>query len=105
MKILVLGCVMLTALWGAPAGSSAQGKEVFDKSCKMCHGADGHGNPGLAKVMKVEFKHLGSKEVQAKTDAEIEKIITQGYEKMKPVKGLSQKQLDDVVAYVRTLKP
>ena len=105
MKIVILGCVMLTALWGAPAGSSGQGKEVFDKSCKMCHGADGHGNPGLAKVMKIEFRHLGSKEVQARSDAEIEKIITQGYEKMKPVKGLTQKQLDDVVAYVRTLKP
>jgi hypothetical protein len=55
-------------------------------------------------MMKVEIPALGSKEVQSKSDAELKKAITEGKGKMKPVAGLSAKQVDDVVAFVRTLK-
>jgi mono/diheme cytochrome c family protein len=85
------------------AGSS-EGKEVYDGKCKSCHGAQGQGNPGLAKMLKVEIPVLGSKEVQDKSDAELKKAITEGKGKMKPVAGLSAKQVDDVVAFIRTLK-
>ena len=70
---------------------------------KSCHGADGGGNPAIAKVLKVTLRHLGSKEVQAKNDAELKKEATEGVGKMKPVK-LTAKQADDVVAFIRTLK-
>lgn len=104
MKTVIFGCIVSVALWAAPAGTATAGKEVFDKSCKTCHGADGQGNPAIAKMMKVEMHPLGSKEVQGKTDAELKKVISQGSGKMKPVPGLSAKQIDDVVAYVRSLK-
>jgi hypothetical protein len=55
-------------------------------------------------MMKVEIPALGSKEVQAKSDAELKKVITEGKGKMKPVAGLSAKQVDNVVAFIRTLK-
>ncbi len=96
---MLLGFSMLPAFAGA-----TEGKEVYDKACKGCHGATGQGNPGLAKMMKVEMKALGSKEVQAKSDADLKKIITQGTGKMKPVASVTGKQVDDVVAFVRTLK-
>jgi hypothetical protein len=54
--------------------------------------------------MKVEMKALGSKEVQAKSDDELKAAVTKGTGKMKAVAGLSAKQIDDVVAFVRTLK-
>lgn len=104
MKTVVFGCILSALLSAAPAGSAGEGKQVYDKSCRTCHGADGNGNPGVAKVMKVQFRPLGSQEVQAKTDDELKKIITQGTGKMKPVTGLSAKQMDDVVAYLRSLK-
>jgi mono/diheme cytochrome c family protein len=103
-SILILGCAMQALLWSAPPSAQA-GKEAYEKTCKMCHGADGAGNPGMSKMLKVEFKHLGSPEVQKKSDDEIKKVITQGSGKMKPVASLSKAQIDDVVAYVRTLKP
>ena len=96
---MLLGISMVPAFAGA-----TEGKEVYDKSCKGCHGATGQGNPGLAKMMKVEMKALGSKEVQAKSDADLKKIITQGTGKMKPVASVTGKQVDDVIAFVRTLK-
>jgi hypothetical protein len=58
----------------------------------------------MAKVLKVEIRHLGSKEVQAKSDAEITKDSISGIRKMKPVPGLSAKDRVDVIAFVRTLK-
>ena len=54
--------------------NEAAGKAAYEKSCKSCHGPDGSGNPGVAKMFKVELRHLGSKEVQAKTDLEYDKF-------------------------------
>ena len=88
----------------ASAADAKAGQEVFAKSCKSCHGADGSGNPAIAKMMKVDMKNLGSAEVQAQSDGDIAKIITEGKGKMKPVKSVSGPAVDNVVAYVRTLK-
>jgi mono/diheme cytochrome c family protein len=86
------------------AADAAAGKAVFDKSCKSCHGADGSGNPNIAKMMKVEMRPLGSSEVQAQSDDDLKKIVTDGKGKMRPVASVTGKSVDDVVAYVRTLK-
>jgi mono/diheme cytochrome c family protein len=79
-------------------------KAVYDKSCKSCHGPEGAGNPAVAKMMKVEMKALGSKEVQAKSDDDLKAVITKGTGKMKPIMSLSGDQVSAVVAFVRTLK-
>jgi len=98
-------CAVLLVMGAAQAfGAAADGKTVFDTKCKSCHGADGAGNPGIAKMLKVTLRPLGSAEVQAKSDADLKKDITTGNGKMKPIAGLSAKQVDDVVAYLRTLK-
>lgn len=105
MKTQILSCAVILGVLIIPAmAGPTEGKEVFDSKCKACHGATGQGNPGIAKMMKVEMRALGSKEVQAQSDADLKKIITEGKGKMKPIAGLSAKQVDDVVAFVRTLK-
>ena len=86
------------------ASDAATVKAVYDKACRSCHGADGTPNAAIAKSMKVEMKHLGSPEVQASSDDALKKAITDGQGKMKPVKSVSAKAVDDVVAYMRTLK-
>jgi len=105
MKAHILSCAVLLGVSMVPAiAGPTEGKEVYGTKCKTCHGDSGQGNPGLAKMMKVELRPLGSKEVQAQSDADLKKIITEGKGKMKPIAGLSAKQVDDVVAFVRTLK-
>ena len=85
-------------------GDAKAGKVVYDSKCKLCHGADGKGNPILAKSLNVTFPDMTSPDVlKGKSDAEVKKGIVEGYNKMKPVKGLSDKQLDDVIAFVRSL--
>ncbi len=86
------------------AGDAAAGKALYDKSCKSCHGADGTANPNIAKMMKVEIKDLGSADVQARSDADLKKVVTEGQGKMKPIKSVAGKDLDNVIAYVRSLK-
>ena len=105
MKRLLITLVTFVSVAGLAAGSgNAQaGKAVFDKSCKACHGADGQGNQAIAKMMKVTMRGLDSKEVQSKSDGALKKDIVEGTGKMKPVKGLSDNQLADVVAYIRSL--
>jgi len=105
MKQLFAVCTGILVI-GLPlaAADAAAGKAVYDKACKSCHGADGAGNPTVAKMMKVEMKPLGSKEVQAKSDDDLKAVITKGSGKMKPITSVSGDQASAVVAFLRTLK-
>lgn len=87
----------------AQGGDAKAGKAIYDKQCATCHGPDGTPKDAVAKMLKVEMRHLGSKEVQAKSDADIHKIILEGYNKMKPQK-LADKDVANVIAHLHTLK-
>jgi mono/diheme cytochrome c family protein len=71
----------------AAAAAAKAGQTVYTKSCKTCHGPDGTANPAIAKMMNVDMKNLGSAEVQAMSDDDIEKIVTGGKGKMAGLGG------------------
>jgi mono/diheme cytochrome c family protein len=96
--------VSLAAVLPAMAADATAGHATFDKRCKVCHAANGEGNPGMAKALNTTIQPLGSDEVQKMSDADIKKVITQGKGKMKPVAGLSDAEVDNVIAFVRSLK-
>jgi len=84
-------------------GDVSAGKAVYTKYCASCHGPEGEGKPALAKMLKVELRHLGSKEVQAKSDEQLIKESVEGVGKMKPVKGLGDKDVANLLAFLRSL--
>lgn len=96
--LVVLGISALLPL-GAYAADAAAGKATYDAKCKTCHGGDGTGNPAIAKMMKVDLKPLG-----AQSEAEVKTAVTMGVGKMKAVTGIGGGDLDNLVAYVHTLK-
>ena len=100
--LFALGFTAATAI-AAQAADATAGKAVYDKSCKSCHGADGTPNPAMAKMMKVEIRDLKSSEVQATSDDDLKKVITDGKGKMKPIPSAAA-SAPDVVAYIRTWK-
>ena len=100
LVIFGLAAAAATTTWAADAKA---GQAAYDKSCKSCHGPDGAGNPAVAKMMKVEMKDLRSADIQAMSDDDLKKVITDGKGKMKPVASASG-AAGDVVAYIRTWK-
>jgi mono/diheme cytochrome c family protein len=91
------------ALSAQKKGDIAKGKTLYSR-CSVCHGDSGEGKEAIGKALGATMPHLGSKEVQSLDDAAIRKVIVEGKGKMKPVVNLSSQEVDDVIAYVRTLK-
>ena len=103
MRVCLTALILSLALAGSALADAAAGKALYATKCKTCHGANGEGNPAIAKMKGVTMKALGSKEVQAKSDAQLKKDSTAGIGKMPAVK-LTDAEASDVVAFLRTLK-
>jgi mono/diheme cytochrome c family protein len=99
---------MLMGLWIAAGWSSAGfaaeagGKAVFEKSCAGCHGADGKGNPGMAKALGEKGLNLTTKETAQKTDEQLLKVLAEGSGKM-PASKLSKDEQKQALSHVRSL--
>ena len=103
LALILVIVLSLSFLYATAPADKAKGKELYAKSCVSCHGETGVAKPAIEKMFTT-MKPLGSKEVQAKTDADLAKNILQPTGKMKPVK-LSEAEAADIVAYLRTLTP
>jgi cytochrome c len=88
----------------AAAGSSARGKEVFEKKCAMCHFADSDAKkigPGLKGISKRGTFSVNGNKV---TTESLTTWIENGDSQMPGMKDtLEPQQIKDVVAYVKTL--
>jgi cytochrome c553 len=88
--------------------SAAAVKENWEKSCAKCHGPDGKGDTKMGK--KLEVKDFTDAKVQADMkDEAMLKAIKEGVKdgekiRMKPVEGLSDEEMKDLVAHVRKFK-
>jgi mono/diheme cytochrome c family protein len=87
------------------AGSVAfadSGESIYKAKCASCHGSAGTPSPGMAKMMGV--KPVSDPSVKGMSAADMEAIVKNGKGKMKPIAGLSDAQIKDVVTYFRSLK-
>jgi len=95
--------VAMAALIAVPAIAQGPGADTYKAKCAMCHGVDGLAATPMAKSMKVlSFKD--STMVSA-PDAQFIASTTNGKGKMPGYTGkLTDGQIKDVIAYVRTLQ-
>ena len=105
-KLIVTFLALMATVGGVALAADAKaGGEVFNTKCKSCHGEGGATpNKAVADMFKTEIPVLSSPEVQAKSDADIRKAITDGKGKMPAAKNVTGGAVDDVIAYLRTLK-
>ena len=96
--------LLLVASWiVSPAFAQSGGADTYKAKCASCHGADGLAASPMAKAMKVlSFKDASM--VKA-PDAQFFASTKNGKAKMPAYAGkLTDAQINDVVAYIRTLQ-
>ena len=97
--MLLLLAVSLTV----PIFAQTNGSEIYKSKCQSCHGTEGTPDPGIAKIM--DIKPVNDPTVKSMTDARMIAITTNGKGKMPAFKGkLTDTQIREVIAYVRTLQ-
>src|SRR5215831_14632682 len=108
MKKLVPIVIALLAL-PVLSANAADGKEIYEKDCAKCHGADGKGETKMGK--KLGAKDYTDAKVQAelKEEAGVKAIKEglkdkEGKSLMKPTEGISDADAKALVAHMRTFK-
>jgi mono/diheme cytochrome c family protein len=118
LATLTAGLALAALPLAAQAGDAAAGKTTFDTLCATCHGTTGKGdgpagaalNPKPRDFSVGDFKYDTDKDGKPGTDADLANIIKNGAGAyggsplMAPWGHLSDADLQNVVAYVRSLK-
>jgi cytochrome c553 len=103
LTALAFGIALCAPEASFAAGDAAKGKDLFVKRCRMCHGEDGAGTPAMQKKFP-KMLALASAEVQKKTDAVLIQEIKETANHKAIVKTLTDGDVENLVAFVRTFK-
>ncbi|MGD9730014.1 MAG: cytochrome c [Nitrospiraceae bacterium] len=101
------GWSSMTQFVSAAGGDAAKGKPIFESKCVSCHGAEGKGDGPIGKALKPPAGDFTSAEAKKKSSEELQKIIENGVPKTSMVawkKQLNETEIQDVLAYVLTLR-
>lgn len=106
-KLIILSLAFLVA--GAVSVRAAEAKELWEKHCQKCHGADGKGQTAMGK--KLQVKDYTDAKVQEKMkDEEMFKATKEGVKEGGKVKmkgfadALSDDEIKALVKHIRSLK-
>ena len=107
---LAFACLVLWPLAGQ-AQDTAAGKEIYEQYCALCHGPQGKGDGSLSANLDPKPRdHTDGAYMNALTDAHLLKVVGEGgaasglaaiMPAWKDI--LSAQQIQDVIAFVRTL--
>ena len=104
MKIRT-GVTLIAMMAATMTAAFAQGSgaDTYKAKCAMCHGADGLATGPTGKAMKVP--PFNSPEAMKSSEADMIAITKNGKGKMPAYAGkLTDAQIKDAVAYIRTLQ-
>jgi len=109
--LVVLCAVVLGTTLVAHAADAEQGKKLYGQFCATCHGQSGKGDGAAAAALNPKPRDHTDKEYMSKlSDDDMLKVIKNGgasvgKSPLMPPWGASLKddQIQDIIAYVRTL--
>jgi mono/diheme cytochrome c family protein len=105
MKTVASFYLMMTLGAGAAlASDAAAGKDFYAKRCKACHAEDGSGAPAMKKKFGDKLRALDSKGVQALKDPDLAKAIKAGDSHKALAKSITDAEINNVIAFIRSLK-
>ena len=85
-------------LTSAMSFAQSDGAATYKAKCQMCHGATGTPSAGMAKAMGIKASPIRRSKL---TEAQMITAVKDGKGKMKPIAGLTDPQIKDVVTYFR----
>lgn len=102
--VLIVGTLALAQ----SSAEAADIKELWTKNCASCHGPDGKGKTKAGRQAGV-VDLTDSKVLEKFTDEQMFKRVKEGVKdgdktKMKPAEQLTDKEIQKLIAYVRTFK-
>ena len=98
-SLVVLAVV---ALASAVCFAQSGGEATYKAKCAACHGAAGTPSAGMAKMMGI--KAVSDPDIKKLTADQMAAAVKNGKGKMKPIAGLTDAQIKDVVAFYKGLK-
>lgn len=101
-KSVLVTLTMSAACFIAPrsVAQTNPAEDLFKAKCASCHGPDGAGKTTMGTMLKI--RDLQSQGVQKQTDADLNRIIAKGKNKMPAFDGkLKKEQIEQLVVYVR----
>ena len=104
-------CLLMSMAWVSTSGAAERADDVYKTYCWQCHGMEGNGMGINIPDMSVQPRdHTDSKEMSARSDAELFKAIKEGGRSidksllMPAWEGvLSDEQIKGLVRYLRQL--
>ena len=100
---LIMACLAF-----AGGGDIEKGKTFYRQSCGHCHGLDGKGDGEMGGYLNPPPANLSSEKTQAKSDADLKDVIMNGRSGTAMVGfegAMEEDQWNDLLAYLRSLKP
>jgi mono/diheme cytochrome c family protein len=102
---VAIAIIGLCLMFLPPANAANDAESTYKAQCQKCHGTNGDGNGHTQ--MKIKPADLRSEAVQKLSDEELFKTIAYGvghkeYAHAFAERGLSSKQIADLVTYIRT---
>jgi len=108
--VLFMICGLVVGLKPQPtwaeSGDPVKGKATYERLCVTCHGAQGKGDGPASKMLMPPPADLTSPKIKSQPDSDLLQAIQNGRPPttMPAFKGqLSEQQIHDVLAYVRSL--
>ena len=112
-SFFVLVCLTLVSASPAICADKDKGKALFDVNCSSCHGPQGAGDGPVAAALPPESKPRNLQEAKMKfatDDTKFKELLKKGGAAlglnplMPPQPALSEADMDNVIAFVHTLR-